>query len=167
MQVPRSAERLVHEVDGWLDLGCAQRALDRIGPLLDIPGARPVALTLRIRALVELKRFDEALDSLDELGYFEHDPEWSLVTEAWCRKRTGDLPGAITCMRRLVTRDPRSAIGHYNLGCYLALAGQRDEAIDQVTVACGLDETYRKHAATEPDLDVLRNDERFTELLRH
>ncbi len=165
MKVPKSLERLAIEVEGWLDLGCPDHALGRMAPLLEAPGARPAALTLQIRALVEVARYAEALDALDELAYFGHDPEWRLVTEARCHKRLADLPNAIRCMRRLIEIDPRSAIGHYNLGCYLSLAGEHDEALNQVTIACGMDEQFRAHAVTETDLDPLRADPRFDVLL--
>lgn len=164
VQGSKSLDRLAAEVEGWLELGCPGHALDRMAALLEAPSARPVALTLKIRALVELKRHAEALDCLDELAYFEHDVEWRLVTEAWCRRRVDDLPTAIKCMRRLIEVDPRSSIAHFNLGCYLALIGAREEALEEVTVACGMDERFREHARTEPDLDSLRDDPRFSEL---
>lgn len=165
VKLPKSLGRLHLEVEGWLEIGCPARALEKMQPLLDTPAARPEALKLRIRALVGLERFAEALDSLDEVAYFEHDADWRDFTEAWCRKRIGDLPGAIQCMERLLKRSPRSALGHYNLGCYLALAGDEDRALDEVSLACGMDEEFRKLAADEPDLEPLREDPRFQALL--
>ena len=93
MDVPKSVRRLAVEVEGWLELGCPEKALERAGPLLATPGARPVALVMHVRALIELGRFAEALGSLRELRSFENDSEWLEVTEAWCRKRLDDLPG--------------------------------------------------------------------------
>lgn len=165
VKVQKAHERLAVEVEGWLDLGCPEHALGRMAPLMEAPSARPIALLLRIRALVDLARYAEALDALDEIAYFEHDPEWRLVTEGRCRRRLDDLPAAIQCMRRLIEIDPRSAIGHYNLGCYLALSGATQEALEQVTIACGMDEDLRTHAITETDLDVLRDDPGFRALL--
>ena len=69
-------------------------------------------------------------------------------------------------MKDLLARDPRCAIGHFNLGCYLALAGRLADALDEVTIACGIDETFRSHAMDETDLDGLRGDARFEALLR-
>ena len=77
-----------------------------------------------------------------------------------------DLRGAIRCMEQLLERNPRSDIGHYNLGCYLALDGQRERAIDEVTIACGMQAEFRDHARDEPDLDSLRTDARFRQLMR-
>ena len=59
-------------------------------------------------------------------------------------------------MRRLLKRSRRSAIGHFNLGCYLALLGETMRALDEVTVACGIDPSFRKMLAEEDDLKSLQ-----------
>ncbi|MGA0867809.1 MAG: tetratricopeptide repeat protein [Planctomycetota bacterium] len=165
MKLPSSLARLALEVEGWLELGCAEHALSKMPRLDASPEARPIALALRVRALVNLERFPQALTHLDELRRFDHDADWADTTEAWCRKRLADLPGAIACMERLLARTPRSALGHYNLGCYLALAGDTERALDEVSLACGMDEAFRKHAVAETDLDALRGDPQFEALL--
>lgn len=162
--VPESLQRLVAEIDGWLDLRCPDRALERLGPLLEEPKARIVALTLRVRAYVGSKRHKEAVADIEELRLAAHDPEWLDLTEAWCRKRMQDLPAAIGCMERVIARNGKSAIGHFNLGCYLALAGDSERALDEVSIACGIDASFRDMLHDEPDLDALRGDSRFQAL---
>ena len=50
----------------------------------------------------------------------------------------------------------------YQLACYHALAGRRDEALDLVRRAAGADaEKVRSWAADDADLDSIRDDERF------
>jgi hypothetical protein len=44
--------------------------------------------------------------------------------------------------------------------------GDRQRAIDEVTLACGLTDGFRDFARDEPDLDNLRNDPTFRQLLR-
>lgn len=163
--IPQHLERLVAEIDGWLDLRCPERALERLQPLLDDPQAAIVAVTLRVRAYVGLKRHKEALIDIAMLREKEHDLEWLDLTEAWCKKRLKDLPGAIRCMEQLLERDAKSAIGHFNLGCYLALASEPERALDEVTIACGIDASFRDMLHDEPDLDSVRNDERFRQLM--
>jgi len=164
--VPAALQRLADEVDGWLDLRCPERALERLQPLLLDPAGRPAGLTMRIRAYVRMGRHAEALTDIAELRTGKDAVDWLDLCEAWCRKRVADLAGAIRCMEQLIARNPRSDIGHFNLGCYLALAGQRDRAIDEVTLACGLTDSFRDLARDEPDLDSLRNDARFRQLMR-
>ena len=163
--VPESLQRLVAEIDGWLELRCPDRALERLETLLAEPKARIIALTLRIRAYVSSKRHREAVADIAELRAAQHDPEWLDLTEAWCRKRMQDLPAAITCMEQLLQRNGKSAIGHFNLGCYLALAGDSDRALDEVSIACGIDASFRGMLHDEPDLDTLRVDPRFQQLI--
>jgi predicted Zn-dependent protease len=162
--VPKDLERLVAEIDGWLDLRCPDKALDRLQPLLSNPEARPVGLAMRVRAYVSTKRHREAVADLDELRTTPYDPDWLDLTEAWCRKRLQDLPGAVRCMQQLLYRNPRSAIGHFNLGCYLALSGDKERALDEVSIACGLDESFRAMLHDEVDLVSLRQDHRYQEL---
>ncbi len=80
-------------------------------------------------------------------------------------QRLNDLDGAVACMERLIDQDRQSAIGHYNLGCYLALRGEADRAIDELSIGCGIDSSFRAQLATESDLESLRDDPRFLELL--
>jgi tetratricopeptide (TPR) repeat protein len=164
-QVPQSVQRLAIEIEGWLDLSCPEHALQKLPGLLAVPGARPAGLSLRVRALVELSRFEDAIADLEEIRHFDHDAEWADLTEAWCRKRMGDLPAAVACMERLLKRSNHSAIGHFNLGCYLAMLGEPRRALDEVTVACGIDPSFRKLLAEESDLDSLRGNPAIDTLL--
>ena len=156
LAVPTSLRRRADEVEGWLELGCPQVAREKVETLLAVPGARAVGLFLRVRANVELNDYATSLRDLEELRPLHHDPEWFDLTEAWCRKRTGQLTEAMQCMERLLRRQPSSAIGHFNLGCYLALLGDAETAIRSLGRACLLDATFRGVPMDDPDLDSLR-----------
>ena len=163
--VPKSLIRRAAEVEGWIELNRPDKAFDILGPLLETTGARPAGLHLRIRASVALQRHEQALTDIAELRNFDADPDWLDLTEAWCRKRLGQLDRAAKCMEKLVQRSRRSAVGHYNLGCYLALLGEKDRAIDELAIACGIEDRFRREAASETDLDSLRGDPAFDQLL--
>ena len=162
--VPKSVQRLAIEIEGWLDLECPERALLKMEGLLAVPGARPVGLQLRVRAYVGVNQYAEAIADIEELRHFDHDPDSADLTEAWCRKRMGDVPSSAACMERLLARTNQSAIGHFNLGCYLALLGDTQRALDEITVACGIDRSFRKLLEEEQDLDSLRGHPAFEDL---
>ena len=164
-KIPNSLQALAREIEAWISFGCPERALVKLERLLDSPIARPTGLALEVRALIEMTRYDEALTCLHELRGIATDEQWLEVTEGWCHKRLGDLQAAIGCMQRLIGRCPRSAVGHFNLGCYLALSGKIEPAIDEVTLACGIDPNFRTLAANETDLLSLSDHPRFLELL--
>lgn len=164
--IPPAHQRLADQIDGWLDLRCPDKALALIGPMLADANARSTGLWLRVRALVRLGDYQQALPDLAELAKAHPDESWVPLTDAFCRKRTGDLRGAADVLRQLLQRDHKNATAHFNLACYLALAGDRDGAIDELSLACGLDAEHRLFARDEPDFDSLRTDDRFRALLR-
>ena len=164
--VPRAHQRLADQIDGWLDLRCPDKALELLGPMLADEEARDAGLHLRVRALVRLGRYHDALPDLAELAKSHPEESWVPLCDAFCRKRTGDLRGAADVLRQLLQRDHKNATAHFNLACYLALAGDRDGAIDELSLACGLDAEHRLFARDEPDFDSLRTDDRFRALLR-
>ncbi len=164
--VPKALERIVDQADGWLELRCPERAVELLPPLLAEPAARACGLALRVRASARLGAFGAALDDIAELRALQPDDEWVDLTEAWCRRRHDDLEGAIRCVEQLIARDQRHDVAYFNLACYLALARDEDRAIDALSVACGLNPSNRALALDEPDLDGLRTDERFRQLVR-
>lgn len=164
--IPEAMRRLVDQVDGWLELRCPERALELVGPLVANEDSFAIGLSLRVRANARLGNYKAALQDLAELRSMHSTNEWIDLTEAWCRRRDDDLPGAIRCMEQLLDRNHRHDIAHFNLACYLALSGDQDRAIDALTMACGLNPECRTFAIDEPDFDSLRTDERFRQLLR-
>lgn len=157
-------QRLVVEIEGWLELGAPERALDKMQRLMTVPGALPAALVLRTRAHVALQDFAAALQDIAELRDFDHDADWADVTQACCHKQMGDLAAAAACMENMIRRSRRSALGHFRLGCYLALQGQAQRAIDEISLACGLDPGFRRLLADEEDLSSLRGHPAFESL---
>jgi thioredoxin-like negative regulator of GroEL len=164
--VPANLQRAVDEADGWLDLRCPERALEIVDSLAATPESKSMGLALRIRANIRLGNTEPALADLAELRIDHPTHEWVDLTEAWCRRRHDDLPGAIRCIEQLLSTNHQHHIARFNLACYLALSGDADRAIDELSVACGLNPDCRTFAIDEPDFDVLRTDERFRQLLR-
>jgi hypothetical protein len=50
---------------------------------------------------------------------------------------------------------------HYQVACVEALAGNRERALDELTLACDGSPRLREHAKTDEDLASIRDDPRF------
>jgi len=81
-------------------------------------------------------------------------------------RRRGDLVRARSLMDDLVARAPDVWQAHYNRACFESLAGNTDEALDALRRAAELNpEEVKRFMPTDSDLDPIRNDSRFAELV--
>jgi mannose-6-phosphate isomerase-like protein (cupin superfamily) len=90
---------------------------------------------------------------------------WEDVHIAFAKLDAGDAAAGRAIMEEALA-DEREPWGrHYNLACYLALAGEADAALDQLRTAVELDrDQVMKWLPEDSDLDPLREDRRFKEL---
>ena len=77
----------------------------------------------------------------------------------------GEKAKAEEWARRAVASDPANPLMHYNIGCLHALMGNKVTALDHLERAMDLGMRNRDWLMTDPDLDPLRDDPRFTALL--
>ncbi|RLS33669.1 MAG: tetratricopeptide repeat protein [Planctomycetota bacterium] len=137
------------------------RALATLGELPDSSRSMPAAQILAGEALRALGRWQDALQPLSEV--VERAPQrleaW--LGLGWCLKRLGRLPEATDALRRGLESSPQQAILHYNLACYLSLAGNSQSAIEHLAQAINLDSRYRELTEAEPDFNPIRSDPRF------
>jgi hypothetical protein len=88
---------------------------------------------------------------------------WEVNAEMFPLYQAGDYEGAAALLRDAVQREPQPGT-YYNLACMEALAGHTDAAFEALTHVAD-DPRLRETAAGDSDLDSLRDDPRFTELL--
>jgi hypothetical protein len=90
-----------------------------------------------------------------------HEPSaWEYFFPALPAMRAGDYDTA----RRILEEnlDEKDApVLHYQLACVEALAGNRERALDELTVAVDANERYRTAAKTDEDFASIRDDPRF------
>ena len=67
---------------------------------------------------------------------------------------------------RLVRIRPREAIYHYNLACSHSLLGQLEPAISALRRAIQLGYDNFEHISQDQDLENLKTDRRFTEIMK-
>jgi predicted Zn-dependent protease len=112
-------------------------------------------------------------DQLDfELGFFARILERSpndvtlLRLQGELLTRKGLHAEALAIDRRLVALVPDDEVAHYNLACSLAQTGQVAEALEALGTALALGYADFGHLACDPDLDVLRREHGYVELVR-
>lgn len=137
------------------------RALATLDELPEGGRSIPAASLLRGEALRALGQWTAALEPLAEVA--EGDPQrveaW--LGLGWCLKRLHRLPEAMEALKRGLEAEPEQAILHYNLACYLSLAGDPATSVEHLSKAIALDQRYRDLSEAEPDFDPIRHDPRF------
>ena len=66
---------------------------------------------------------------------------------------------------RSIAEAPQYGLLFYNLACLESLTGQRTEAIDHLRTSIELSEQFRDYAQQDSDLDAVRDDPAFEELM--
>ena len=88
-----------------------------------------------------------------------------LVELAELYTRTGHFEKGLQVDEILVQREPENSIFHYNLACSLSLMKQIDEAYAELHRALNLGFIDYKLLLEDRDLENLRQDDRWTDLL--
>lgn len=174
-------QQLIRQAEGYLELGMYEHALaiaNRVAQADDLlmSDAEIVAdlddqnqmlshiAYIKGEALRSLDRYKEALVPL--LAAAERSPDdihiWMAI--GWCYKRTGRLDLAIRALDAALVSDPGNALLLYNLACYWSLHGAKERALEYLSAALEIDDSYRLLTDEEPDFDPLRNDRDFLAL---
>ena len=89
------------------------------------------------------------------------------ATQAFQAFNRGEYERSIELYEELLAGHlPRNAAVLFNLACAEALLGRTDAAIERLEAAVQADDLAREAARTDSDLDSLRDDPRFAELIR-
>jgi tetratricopeptide (TPR) repeat protein len=99
-----------------------------------------------------LKRYPDYVDVLRVLG--------NLLT------LKGRYADGLQIDRRLVQLRPNDALAHYNLACSYALLKRPDQALKTLRRAVELGYRDFRYMREDRDLDIIRHDPRFRQLLR-
>jgi hypothetical protein len=78
----------------------------------------------------------------------------------------GEYAEAADLARELIQVHPESAVRFYNLACYESLAGRTADAIEHLRPAVARSEDLREFAKIDSDLDPIRGEPAFKELVQ-
>jgi hypothetical protein len=80
--------------------------------------------------------------------------------------RVGRIADGLKMDRKLVRLDPENPTAHYNLACSLALCRKRLDALRSLRKALALGYDDLDWMRKDPDLEILKDDPEFLQLLR-
>jgi tetratricopeptide (TPR) repeat protein len=95
-----------------------------------------------------------------------YEPQPQEAADAFAAYNAGDWETALAKQLIVVEKRPNDPVAHFNVGCFAARAGRVDEAIEHLRRAVEINERIKELAATDEDLDSIREDQRFAELTK-
>ncbi|MCH7988575.1 MAG: tetratricopeptide repeat protein [Planctomycetes bacterium] len=157
----RRRERLLEAARGYLTLEMPDHALRELRKIEASDEDLFDIYQLQGESLRQKKEHDEALSVFSLALEMRPDDLTVLMGLAWCFKRTDQLTNAISTMEQAYQSSPKEPIVLYNLSCYYALAGDKQQALSWLGKALKIEPTLRELIPDESDFDPLRNDPDF------
>jgi predicted Zn-dependent protease len=152
------SERALLAAQGYLELGMAEEALAELSSLPQVESIDPDIIELRLHVLMQAKRWPDALAAAEELLLARPSAVQGYIHGAFALhelRRTAEARDLLLKGPEELRKDPTF---HYNIGCYEAVLGNRDAALQSLRRSFALDSTYRDFARRDPDLALIRED---------
>jgi tetratricopeptide (TPR) repeat protein len=129
-------------------------------------GPEPASLHSPSSRLTDQNQVDFELDFFG--GILKRSPEYVDVLRVMGNLLTlkGRFSEGLQVDRRLVQLRPNDPLAHYNLACSYALLKRADQAIKTLRRAVELGYRDFRYMREDGDLDAIRHDPRFRQLLR-
>ncbi len=150
------SERALLAAQGYLELGMVEEALAELTSVSDELRDDPDIVELRLHILMQGRRWAEALTTAEELLRKKPNAVPGYIHGAFALHELGRTAEA----RDLLLKGPgdlrKDPTFHYNIGCYEAVLGNRESALESLNQSFALDETYRDFAKRDPDLEAIK-----------
>jgi uncharacterized Ntn-hydrolase superfamily protein len=156
------AVRLIRALKAGEDAGGDSRGKQSAALLVVKEGGGYLGLNDRYIDL----RVDDHPRPIDELmRILDIQLSYSALFKASALKQQGDLAAAAAEAQRAVDINPELPEALYDLACYYSLAGMKEEALKALEKAIALSPEFRQMAREDPDLEPLRNEGAFKQIL--
>jgi Flp pilus assembly protein TadD len=149
-------ERILNAAGGYIELGLPDMAWDELHTLPDADRRLPEVQEFILGLLIRENRWEEAVATGHGLCTAPEMPPSIFIHTAFALHELGRTPEA----RALLLAGPPALrsdpLFHYNMACYLAVAGDLQDAEVCLRTAFQMDPKLRVHACTDPDLRELQ-----------
>jgi predicted Zn-dependent protease len=149
-------ERKIIAAQGYVELGLFAEAREELGALPENVFDRTDVIELTVLLLMGEQRWEEALAHARQLCEAEPDEPGGFIHAAYCLHEMGRTREAIDVLVRGPASLQGKAVFFYNMGCYRARLGEVDAAVEMLQAAFSKDESLRRAARRDPDLDAVR-----------
>lgn len=152
------SDRALLAAQGYLELGMAEEALAELSSIPGIESGDPDIIELRLHVLMQARRWAEALHAAEDLLRARPHDAPAHIHGAFVLhelRRTAEARDLLLRGPEDLRKDPTF---HYNVGCYEAVLGNRDAALESLRQSFVLDSSYRDFARHDPDLALIRED---------
>ncbi len=157
--------RQLKAAEGFLELEMPDHALRELEGIKDFDNNVFHVNLLRGEALRMKHEHCRALDAF-RLAHLELPTDLhALMGMAWCFKRIDQLEQSIDAMKLAYQFHKETPVVLYNLACYYALAGEKENALSWLGRSLRMDRKLVNLIPKETDFDSLRNDADFQHLL--
>lgn len=150
------SERAILAAQGYLELGMAAEALAELSCLPEIATGDPDIIELRLHILMQATRWNDALSAAEELIRLDAGGIPAYIHGAFALHELGRTEEARDLLLKGPSELRKDPTFHYNIGCYEAVLGNREAALESLHTSFALDETYRELARRDSDLTLVR-----------
>jgi len=150
-------ERNINAAQGYSELGMHDEALAELDSIPEPMSRRPELVEMRLLILMHAKRWKQALPVARKLCDATPDSSGGYIHAAFCLHELGRTRDA----REVLLKGPpcllTEAVFYYNLACYDAVLGDREQALENLERSFRMDKKFRQFAQTDPDLEPIRS----------
>jgi tetratricopeptide (TPR) repeat protein len=115
--------------------------------------------------LMEMQRYSEALKAFNKSIKLAPEKGSTWKYRSYVLTKLGRYPDALTSFEKAQQLSPTSGGVYYNKAYLLMSQEQIDQAIEHLQRSIDLHPKFRDILRTDPDFDLLRNDDRFNQLI--
>ena len=166
-QASQKAEHLFRQGNNFLDAKRYQDAVEAYDQAIAIKPESADTWVNRGNALTSLKQYKDALASYDKAIAIQPDQHEAWYNRANALTSLKQYKEALASYDKAIAIQPNKHEAYYNKACSYALQQNVELAIENLQKAIQLAPgTYQALVKTDSDLDKLRGDKRFQELIQ-
>ena len=146
------SDRALLAAQGYLELGMVEEALGELSSIGRVAFDDPDIIELRLHILMQGRKWNEASAAAEELLRMKIDALPAYIHGAFALHELGRTSEARDLLLKgpsVLREDPTF---HYNIGCYEAVLGNRDAALESLRQSFAMDKNFREFAQRDPDL---------------